>query len=66
MILGVSDDGTGFTPDAATSAPRGLGLAGMRERLALVGGRLTVDSQPGAGTRLEARVPLPPEAAHAE
>jgi signal transduction histidine kinase len=34
-----------------------LGLSGMRERVALVGGRLTVESSPGAGTTLVAEVP---------
>ena len=62
VILGVSDDGTGFTPDAATSAPRGLGLAGMRERLALVGGRLTVHFSPAPahGWRRVSRSPRRP------
>ncbi len=47
--LRVSDDGPGF--DA--SLPReGLGISGMRERALLCGGTLTIDSQPGAGTRV--------------
>ena len=36
-----------------------LGFAGMRERVELVGGRLTVESSPGAGTTLVAEVPCP-------
>jgi two-component system sensor histidine kinase UhpB len=47
--LRVSDDGQGF--DALTA--RGLGLSGMRERALLVGGHLTVRSQPGRGTMIE-------------
>jgi signal transduction histidine kinase len=39
---------------------RGLGLTGMRERAALVGGRLTIDSAPGAGTTVRAVFPLHP------
>ncbi|HEX5273169.1 MAG TPA: PAS domain S-box protein, partial [Gemmataceae bacterium] len=55
----VEDDGCGFDPDAVTGAAAGrLGLLGMRERLGLVGGTLTVESTPGAGTTVIARVPL--------
>jgi len=51
----VEDDGAGF--DAATRNG-GLGLTGMRERLGIVGGRLTIDSTSGRGTTLLAEVPL--------
>ena len=51
----IEDDGVGFTPDAPAE---GLGLVGMRERIALVGGRLTIESARGAGTTLVAEVPL--------
>ena len=55
--LTVEDDGVGF--DARSpSPPGGLGLSGMHERMALVGGRLTIDSAPGRGTRLTATVPV--------
>ncbi|MGH3321056.1 MAG: sensor histidine kinase [Streptosporangiaceae bacterium] len=49
LTLSVSDDGRGFDPP---DVPPGQGLAGMRERLAAVGGSVTVDSSPGAGTRV--------------
>jgi signal transduction histidine kinase len=52
----VSDDGNGFDPRGETG---GFGLAGMRERIELVGGELQVDSTPGSGTRVMASVPLP-------
>ncbi|MDP9371016.1 MAG: sensor histidine kinase, partial [Chloroflexota bacterium] len=57
----VGDNGRGFEPGAlAGVAPtgQGLGLLGMRERLALVGGELEIDAQPGVGTRVRATVPL--------
>jgi len=56
----LEDDGRGFESDAANSrGPRGrLGLVGMRERVALVGGTLTIESTPGRGTTLFARIPL--------
>lgn len=48
------DDGTGFETAGAT---RGFGLVGMRERVALVHGMLEIDSSPGAGTTVHARLP---------
>lgn len=54
LELRVSDDGGGF--DISDSEP-GLGIAGMRERALLVGGRLDVDSRPGLGTRVRLRMP---------
>jgi len=53
MIL--HDDGAGFDP-AQTRRPS-LGLAGMRERAALVGGRIEIHSAPGRGTTIVAWVP---------
>ena len=51
----VHDDGAGFTPDAHHE---GFGLLGIRERVELVGGTLKVRSAPGAGTTLEATLPV--------
>ena len=53
----VEDDGTGFDPRAARDD--GVGLLGMRERLALLDGRLEIESRPGAGTTVVAEVPVP-------
>ena len=50
----IEDDGRGFDPDELSSD--GLGLLGMRERVALLDGRLTIESSPGAGTTLVAEV----------
>ncbi|MEU2348177.1 sensor histidine kinase [Modestobacter sp. NPDC049651] len=50
----VEDDGVGFDPDAA----QGVGLAGLRDRAAEVGGEVDVASAPGRGTRVTVRVPV--------
>ena len=52
----IEDDGAGFDPRAVRED--GVGLLGMRERLALLDGRLEIESRPGAGTTLVAEVPL--------
>jgi signal transduction histidine kinase len=56
----VEDDGAGFDAEGMlTRPPPGrLGLLGMRERMALVGGSLEVESTPASGTTMFARVPL--------
>jgi signal transduction histidine kinase len=55
--LSVSDDGSGFLLDRPGE---GFGLIGMRERVELVGGRLEVESSPGGGTVVRARLPVRP------
>jgi signal transduction histidine kinase len=59
--LSVRDDGAGFDVErlrtAATSGRQPLGLAGMQERAALLGGLVTIKSQPGDGTLIEASLP---------
>ena len=57
-ILEVSDDGAGFDVAEAESRRPGMGIFSMRERVALVNGRLEIDSAPGRGTRVTATVPL--------
>ncbi|MEU4683195.1 sensor histidine kinase [Streptomyces xinghaiensis] len=61
VALDVVDDGHGFDP-ARPPAPEagGFGLAAMRARARALGGTLTVESAPGRGTALAARVPLTP------
>jgi signal transduction histidine kinase len=56
--LAIEDFGDGFDLQALKRKKRGLGLIGMEERVRLVGGALTVDSKPGRGTRVLARIPL--------
>ncbi|WP_050993055.1 sensor histidine kinase [Salinibacterium sp. PAMC 21357] len=53
LTLSVTDNGSGFDP---SSARTGFGLEGMGERLALVSGRLDIDSS-GAGTTVRATIP---------
>jgi PAS domain S-box-containing protein len=56
--LVVSDQGAGFDVEASKTT-EGIGLITMRERVKLVGGELLVESQPGQGTTIRARVPRP-------
>ncbi len=53
----VEDDGRGFAPDETREDA--LGLLGMQERLSFLGGELTIESTPGAGTTVRALLPLP-------
>jgi signal transduction histidine kinase len=53
--LEVADDGVGFTPDVALEQG-GLGLRGMEERAASMGASLSIQSHPGAGTRVRVEV----------
>ncbi len=61
LHLLVADDGRGITPDEI-GQPGSLGLVGMRERIASVGGELSIEGRPGQGTRINVRLPLPPAA----
>jgi len=56
LRLRIEDDGAGFDPSAVP--PGRFGLLGMSERARLLGGTLTVESAPGAGTAVDATVPL--------
>ena len=57
IVVLVADDGVG-----GADLNAGSGLRGLTDRLAVVDGVLVIDSPPGAGTRLEARIPSPPRA----
>jgi signal transduction histidine kinase len=54
VLLKVEDDGKGFQP----ARSKGLGLLGMEERVAQLGGRLRIESQPGRGTTVTADLPV--------
>jgi two-component system NarL family sensor kinase len=56
VLLRLEDDGRGFDP---STIPRDrFGLMGLNERVRLLGGRLRLQTEPGAGTRLEVEVPV--------
>ncbi|HEV8608796.1 MAG TPA: sensor histidine kinase [Thermoanaerobaculia bacterium] len=65
VLLIVEDDGAGFDGEAVRSRPdrraRGLGLIGIREGVATLGGTVTIESAPSRGTTVFVRIPLPPE-----
>ena len=57
----IEDDGKGFDSEEAmdlSSSHTGLGLLGMRERVASVGGTLEIESSPGMGTSILIRIPI--------
>ncbi len=58
LFVVVEDNGAGFEERALRSVPGSSGLSGMRERAALLGGVLHIESRPGAGTRITAELPL--------
>ena len=57
VCFDVRDNGAGFDLDAV---PAGVGLTNIRDRVAAVGGRVTIESTPGRGTRISATIPLSP------
>ncbi|MEA5444883.1 sensor histidine kinase [Gammaproteobacteria bacterium AB-CW1] len=59
LELQVRDNGEGFDPEAVeTREERGIGLAGMRDRVSLFGGELLISSSPGRGTMVSASLVL--------
>ncbi|MFC4858960.1 sensor histidine kinase [Actinophytocola glycyrrhizae] len=63
VTLDVRDDGIGFEPNAKRvngSTTGGFGLAGMRQRVQRLAGRLAIESEPGGGTAISASVPAIP------
>jgi two-component system sensor histidine kinase DegS len=58
--LRVVDDGRGFAQSpGGISINRGEGIPGMRERVAILGGELSIESAPGSGTRVSVSTPIP-------
>jgi PAS domain S-box-containing protein len=58
LFLSVEDNGVGFAVQDPRK-PQSLGLVGLRERAHLLRGEVTIHSEPGQGTRVEARIPIP-------
>jgi len=54
----VEDNGMGFDVEAALQAPESWGLRGIQERVAVVGGELSIESGAGQGTRIQFQIPL--------
>ncbi len=62
LALSISDDGLGFSPARNPGQEGQRGMAGMAERIDQLGGTLTVTSEPGKGTQIEALFPWAPRA----
>ncbi|MET0125927.1 MAG: sensor histidine kinase [Pseudomonas caspiana] len=60
LELHISDDGLGFTPAVDPALEGQRGMAGMTERAALLNGTWTINSEPGAGTRIDVLLPWTP------
>ncbi|MEH2529342.1 two-component system sensor histidine kinase UhpB [Bradyrhizobium sp. AZCC 1588] len=64
LALVLEDDGVGFDPESVSrnamrgGQPSGLGLSGMKERVALLGGTIAVESTPGRGSTIFVQIPL--------
>jgi signal transduction histidine kinase len=58
ITVEIDDDGRGFDTETAGASGKGLGIVGMRERAALLGGTLDLGSSPGRGCRVTLRVPI--------
>jgi two-component system sensor histidine kinase DegS len=60
ICMRIVDNGKGFQEERLLHAPKNkrLGLLGMRERLEMVGGDITIESTPGKGTTIQAQIPF--------
>lgn len=58
LVVTVSDAGAGFNPKNTTGDDEALGLVSMRERISLLGGEVSIRSNPGNGTTVTIKVPL--------
>jgi signal transduction histidine kinase len=58
LIVEVTDDGVGFPPNEPPRSPSQLGVLGMKERAASLGGELLIESAPDRGTAVRLRLPL--------
>ena len=58
IVLIIEDDGKGFIKEDKLNRSKGIGLIGMKERAALIGGTLEIETAPGKGTTIFVRVPI--------
>lgn len=58
LIITITDNGRGYCPQTSRQRCAGIGLMGMGERIAIIHGRLQIDSKEGQGTRINLWVPL--------
>jgi PAS domain S-box-containing protein len=58
LVVQIEDHGVGFNPEIVLKSGNTSGLNGMRERAVLLGGHFTIETHPGAGTRLSAEFPI--------
>ncbi|WP_375434337.1 PAS domain S-box protein [uncultured Hymenobacter sp.] len=58
LAISVEDNGQGFEPDPDYSPRHGIGLPGLRNRVGLLGGCLTINSRPGQGTIVSIELPV--------
>lgn len=58
LLVVIEDDGIGFNTQEFENKESGLGIFGMKERAALVGGSLVIETKPGSGTSLFLKIPL--------
>jgi len=65
LSVQIEDGGRGFDTESVPASSRSSGLAGMRERVMLLNGHLTIDSRPGKGAQITVDLPLPPAPADA-
>jgi two-component system sensor histidine kinase NreB len=61
LVLMIVDNGRGFSMRSKKNRLKGLGLNGMKERAALIGGTLELESAPGKGTTVHVRLPVAPK-----
>jgi NarL family two-component system sensor histidine kinase YdfH len=58
LLIEIQDDGIGFNPTDNVGGSGHYGLLGLRERARILGGSLTIDSQPSQGTTIKIKLPL--------